>query len=90
MDSVTIRPYKIIESIKKAVTDTKQDITLSYKTFFITNAGAQPLYIAAEEDATTDSFCIAANTTVQVPFTCEKLSIISNATGTTASIMIVE
>jgi hypothetical protein len=90
MDTVLVRPYRILKSIKKDVTDTKEDITMSYQAFFITNAGAQPLYIAAEEDATTDSFCIAANTTVQVPFTCEKLSIISNATGTTASIMIVE
>ena len=85
-----MRPYKIIKSISKTANATAQDVKINYQTIFITNAGAQPLYIAAEETATTDSFCIAAGATIPVPFTCETLSILSNATTTIASIMIVD
>jgi hypothetical protein len=85
-----MKPYKIIKSIVKTANDTAADVKINYQTFFISNSGAQALYISAEGTATTNSFYIAAGTTIPIPFTCETLSILSNATTTTVSIMIVE
>lgn len=65
-----------------------QNIPINGRDFMISNTGAQPLYINPRAVATANDFMIPANTTLPIVFTCsDNLSVISNATGTTLSIM---
>jgi hypothetical protein len=79
-----------MESIKtiSGLVAAAQNIPINGKTFMISNSGAQPLYINPDGTATSASFLIPANTTLPIVFTCAgNLSVISNATGTTVSVM---
>lgn len=68
-----------------------QNITINGRYFMISNTGAEPLYIDPKKTATTASFLIPPGTTLPIVFTCMgNLSVISNATGTSVSVMILE
>lgn len=71
------------------VAGTATNIAVNGRPMMIANTGAQPLYINPTTTATTaNGFLIPAGTLLQIKFTVStNLSIISNATGTTYSIM---
>lgn len=87
-----ITPQRMSET--KTITGlvaTAQNIPINGRTFIISNSGAQPLYINPNGTATSSSFLIPANTTLPIVFSClGNLSVISNATGTTMSIMFLD
>jgi hypothetical protein len=65
-----------------------QSIPINGRTFIISNTGAQPLYINPDGTATATSFLIPAGVTLPIVFSClGNLSVISNATGTSVSVM---
>lgn len=68
-----------------------QNIAINGRYCMISNTGAQPLYINPKTTATNTSFLIPAGTTLPIVLTCKgNLSVISNATGTSVSVMILE
>lgn len=73
----------------KAVSGTAVNIAVDGRPFIIANKGEQPLYINPTTTATTaNGFLIPANTLLDLKMTCyDNLSTISNATGTTASVL---
>lgn len=65
-----------------------QNIPINARSFIISNTGAQPLYINPKGVATSSSFLIPAGVTLPIVFCClDNLSVISNATGTSVSVM---
>ena len=89
-------PYSIKEIINvSALIDTAQNKAIKARKFMISNTGAQPLYFKEKDVDNTDvtaltGFLIPANTVFPVILTASNLSLISNATGTTAAIMILD
>jgi hypothetical protein len=84
------RPWQITSTESKAVADVAQDIKPNGRTFMISNAGSQPIYITNKDvqgAATANSFMIPANTLLPQLFYCDNLSVISNATGSSVSIL---
>ena len=83
-------PYRMEStSAIASVVATAQDIAINGKPFMISNTGAQPLYINPTGTATSSSFLVPANTTLPIIFTCSgNLSVISNSTGTSVSVML--
>lgn len=84
-----ITPQRM-ESVKSVpgIVAVAQNIPINGRNFIISNSGAQPLYIKPDGVATANDFMIPANTTLPIVFTClGNLSVISNATGTSVSIM---
>lgn len=73
----------------ETVQGTAVNIAVDGRPFIIANKGEQPLYINPTTTATTaNGFLIPANTVLDLKMTCfGNLSAISNATGTTVSIM---
>lgn len=68
-----------------------QNIAINAREFIISNSGAQPLYINPDGAATAASFLVPANTTLPIVFTClGNLSVISNATGTTVTVLFLD
>jgi len=85
MSHGTARSVSVIASLK----NTAQNIQTQGRPFVIANTGAQPLYINPEETATAaNGFLIPAG--IMPPFKMRvkgDLSVISNATGTSVSVM---
>lgn len=90
------QPYSIKKIIPIAtLVDTAQNIEINARTFIISNTGAQPLYfkektIDSLNATASNGFLVPANTVLQIILTASTLSIISNATGTSASILILD
>lgn len=83
------RAYQM-ESVKPyTVADTAVAIPIGNRVFMISNTGAQPLYINPKETATAaNGFLVPAGQVFPQYFSCDgNLSVISNATGTTISIL---
>lgn len=89
-------PYAIKEVIRvSTLVDTAQNIDIKLKKFLISNTGAQPMYFKEKYidsvDATAaNGFLIPAGTVFPLLLTAETLSVVSNATGTTAAILILD
>lgn len=82
------RAYQMIEVKSQAVTNTAVNIPIDHRVFMISNPGAQPLYFNPGGVATSSSFLVPAGTVFPQYFSCPgNLSIISNATGTTACVL---
>lgn len=85
---VYVTPQRMEEVKSFAVAATAVNIPINGRNFMIANNGAQPAYIDPSSPATTGDFLIPANTVLPQVFTClGNLSVISNVTGTTISIM---
>lgn len=86
-----ITPQRMNTVIVESVADTAVSIPINGRSFVISNPGAQPLYINPETTATANDFLIPAGTSLPIVFSClGNLSVISNATGTTVSILITD
>lgn len=74
------------------VVATAQDIPINGRPFLISNTGAQPAYMHPSQTATAlNGFLIPAMTQMQVRFTVKNsLSVISNATGTSVAVLILD
>lgn len=68
-----------------------QNIAIKGRYFMISNTGNGPLYIDPKKTATANSFLIPAGTTLPMVFSCVgNLSVVSDAGGTSVSVMILE
>lgn len=76
-------------SVDSAVKDTAKNIAINGRPFMIANTGAQPLYINPTVTATAaNGFLIPAGVMPNVKMTVSgNLSVISNATGTSISVL---
>jgi len=68
------------------------DIPINGRPCLISNTGAQPLYFHPTTTATTSNgFLVPAMTTLQIKITVKNnLSVISNATGTSIAVLILD
>lgn len=85
MSHGTAQSVSVIADLK----DTAQDIATLGRPFMIANTGAQPLYINPAATATAaNGFLIPAGTTPPFKMRVKgNLSVISNGTGTSVSVM---
>jgi protein-disulfide isomerase len=76
-------------TVDATIKDTAKDIAINGRPFMIANSGAQPLYINPTATASAaDGFLIPAGVMVNVKMTVSgNLSVISNATGTTVTVL---
>ncbi|CAI6073674.1 hypothetical protein [Cohnella sp. JJ-181] len=88
------RAYQIVDTNVIALTDTAQDIAINGRVCLITNAGAQPAYIRpkAQGAATASTgFMLAAGQALPIFVSVDgTLSAISDATGTSLSILFLD
>jgi hypothetical protein len=84
------KPTNIKEVIIKSVAAEAVPVDINYRKFYIANTGAQPLYFDIKTATAETGMLVPANTVFPEMLTCEDLSLISNVTGTTASILIIE
>lgn len=88
------RAYQMDTVKNQALVDAAVDILVDDRVFMISNIGAQSAYIIpkAQGAATaTTGFIIPANTVIPHIFSCHgSISAISNATGTTISILFLD
>lgn len=71
-----------------AVAAAAVSIPIKNRVFMIANIGAQPVYFNPKAPATASDFLIPAGTVFPKYFSCDgNLSVISNVTGTTVSIL---
>lgn len=87
------RAYQIIEVIvDNALADTAKDIPINNRVFMLSNTGAQPIYFNPKETATADNgMLLPANTVFPQYFSCDgNLSVISNATGSSLAVLILD
>lgn len=87
-------PLAMKKVIPLTLNATAQTVALGGLSFSISNTGAQPVYIAEKysdlsgaDASPTNGFLIPANTTLPYPLTAQNLSVVSNATGSTANIL---
>ncbi|OCZ54313.1 hypothetical protein [Dehalobacter sp. TeCB1] len=91
-----IEPYAIKEIINNAaITNSEATVAINCRKFMIANTGAQPLYFkekAIDSVAATaaNSMLVPANTVFPQILTAQTLSLISNATGTSYAIMVLD
>ena len=89
------RAYQIAE-VKAIATlaDTAQDIPVDNRVFMISNTGAQPAYFMPKAQGVSEAttgFLIPAGQVFPQYFSCDgDLSIISNATGTSISVLFLD
>jgi len=71
---------------------TAQNIAVNGRPCLISNTGAQPLYFHPNLTVTAENgFLVAAGTQLQTKFTVKNnLSVISNATGTSVAVLILD
>lgn len=71
---------------------TAQNVAVNGRPCMIANTGAQPLYFNPTTTATAaNGFLVPANTLLQTRFTVTgNLSVISNATGTSCAVLIMD
>lgn len=69
-----------------------QDIPINGRPCLVSNTGSQPLYLSPNQTATAaNGFLVPAMTTMLVKFTVKNnLSVISNATGTSLAVLILD
>lgn len=87
------RAYQATEVITISnLVDVAQNIAIKNRVFMISNTGAQPIYFNPKETATAaNGMLIPANTVFPMYFSCdENLSVISNATGSSVSVLILD
>jgi len=93
---VYVEPYKIIEvEIVAALVAVEQTVSIQSSKFLISNTGAQPAYFKEKSidgvaATVSNAMLIPANTVFPVVLTGSELSFISNATGTTLAILILD
>lgn len=89
-----IEPYSLKEIIVN--TDIKNaavDVAIKGRKFMLHNTGAQPLYFKEKNGAaatTTNSDLCPAGSVYPIPMVADTLSLISNATGTSYAIQILD
>ena len=68
------------------------DLPVNGRPCLVSNTGAQPLYLSPNQTATAlNGFLVPAMTTLQTKFTVKNnLSVISNATGTSVAVLILD
>jgi hypothetical protein len=87
------RAYQITEVITLAnLVAVAQNIPIKNRVFMIANTGAQPIYFNPKETATAaNGMLLPANTVFPMYFSCDgNLSVISNATGSSLSVLILD
>ena len=69
-----------------------QDLPINGRPCLIVNSGAQPLYFHPSQTATAlNSFMVPVGTMMQIPISVKNnLSVISNATGTSVAVLILD
>lgn len=90
-----IRPFQIDDvTTIAALVAVAQDIPINNRTFMISNTGAQPLYFKPKNKGVAtaaNGFLVPAGQVFPQFFSCDgMLSVISNATGTSVSILYLE
>lgn len=89
------RAYQIVDiSIVSSLVAAAQDVDISDRVFMIANTGAQPAYFRPKAKGVATALTgmlVPANTVFPQYFSCPgTLSVISNATGTTLSILFLD
>jgi hypothetical protein len=87
------RAYQITEVITLAnLVAVAQDIAIKNRVFMISNTGAQPIYFNPKTTATAaNGMLLPANTVFPQYFSCDgNLSVISNATGSSLAVLILD
>lgn len=86
-------PYSVTEIVGDfSVLDTAVNKPVDGRAVLIQNTGAQPLYFNTETTATAaNGYLVPANSIFPLLITCDgNISLISNATGTTAQLLFVK
>ena len=91
VDSYAVKEVIIVSSLVAA----EQTVEISGKTFMISNTGAQPAYfkekaVDAVAATASNAMLIPANTVFPTQINARTLSVISNSTGTTLAILILD
>jgi hypothetical protein len=87
------RAYQITEVIPIAnIVAVAQDIAINNRVFMLSNTGAQPIYFNPKTTATAaNGMLLPANTVFPMYFSCDgNLSVISNATGSSLAVLILD
>ncbi|MDD4566149.1 MAG: hypothetical protein PHE79_11830 [Eubacteriales bacterium] len=89
-----IEPYSLKETIVNTdIKGTAVDVAIKGRKFMLHNTGAQPLYFKEKNGVaatTTNANICAAGTVYPIAMVADTLSLISNATGTSYTIQILD